>query len=195
VKRALAVLLTVTEVACGARSPLPDVGVSCGAERGAEKTVSINVPAESGPETGDFNSTEGATPTGIMMNPCDELAFLSLTGLATYGEDGPPCAGLPETDPSGRTRYFGGVPSCPGKVDQSSVDHGYIGALLFGVDCGSMGTILSWQEAWESPYYQQPRTYMGCAGQLFLLYNDVPGEYDNNAGSYTATIAHTPREP
>jgi hypothetical protein len=188
----MAALLAVTQVACGARSPLPEPSVSCGSQHATKKTLVIDVPAESGPQTGEYNATEGATPTGILMNPCDELAFVSLTGLATYGEDGPPCAGTPETDPSGRTRYLGGVPSCPGKVDPSSVDHGYIGALLFGVDCGSMGAVPTWQEAWGSAFFEEPRAYMGCAGQLFLLYNDDPGEYGNNAGSYTVTIEHIP---
>jgi|HubBroStandDraft_6_1064221.scaffolds.fasta_scaffold228849_1 hypothetical protein len=188
----LLLVVAATVLACGARSDLDVSGSSSGS---MEEVREIVVPAASGPPAGEYFTTMGATPTGITLHPGDQIDFLSATGLATYGSDGTACGPMPQTDPSGMTRYENGMPVCPGKVDSSSVDHGYIGALLFGVDCGGQGSVAGWAPVWGSAYLMTLSVYQGCTGQLFLLYNDDPGQYGNNAGDYTATIESIPAGP
>jgi hypothetical protein len=177
--KALVPCVVLSVLACGARSSL---GVGAGG-----MVMAIVVPAGSGPPQGEHDTTAGATATEISLKPGDQLDFVSATGLPTYGPDGPPCSGMPATDWTGRARYLNGMPACPGKVDTGSVSGGYIGALLFGVACGGQGTV-EWQEVYQSPFDEKLGTYQGCAGPLYLLYNDDPGEYSDNMGAYTVTI-------
>jgi hypothetical protein len=125
--------------------------------------------------------------TGIALSD-GEFLTIAPSGSATYGPDPGQCGGngSPTTYPNG-DRSLNGVP-CQYKEDPAAlVGHEPIGALL--VCIGQSGTGCSGQ--WDGRgYSSETRVYGRGAlpGHLFLIYNDIPGQYGNNSGGYQVTV-------
>jgi len=131
----------------------------------SRQRVKVRVPA----------GAEGGVPTGVEIKVGDRYS-VSATGSAQYGYDpGDSCpGGYPTTYPDG-SRYLGGQ-DCGPKNDPSAVQPtAPIGLLIWRIGDGP------WQSA--------PASFTATtAGSLFLGYNDDPGYYGDNSGSYRATV-------
>jgi hypothetical protein len=107
-----------------------------------------------------------------------QQVMITASGVASYGIDSD-CGvslGLAETDPSGLRYLNGGV--CPAKIDPSAASPSApIGALLARIGAGP----------WLLIGHSNVLT-VASAGRVFLLYNDVPGQYANNGGGYMVSI-------
>lgn len=128
------------------------------------QTLTITVPA----------NADGGVPTGVDLTVGSDYS-ISGTGSAQYGYDpADPCPGYPATHPDG-SRYLG-TSNCGPKYDPSAaLPSAAIGALIWRIANGP------WQPA-------PTRFTAATTGPLFLAYNDDPGEYGDNSGSYTVTI-------
>jgi hypothetical protein len=113
--------------------------------------------------------------TGISVSPGERISIVA-QGVAYYGGEGQPeCSGNPATLPDG-TRSVNGQP-CPLKPDPNAALSGAnIGMLLGNIGQG-------WFAIGNSDQFTA-----ATGGILFLLYNDVPGYYDDNSGSYQVTV-------
>lgn len=128
------------------------------------QTVTLRVPA----------NVDGGIPTGIGLTMGSDYT-INGSGSAQYGYDpADPCSGNPTTHPDG-SRYLG-TTNCGPKYDPSAaLPSAPIGALIWRIGNGP------WQPA--------PTKFTAAtAGPLYLAYNDDPGLYGDNSGSYTATV-------
>jgi hypothetical protein len=135
----------------------------------------------------------GATPVFASQGPPGvdtgqyiyngQALTVTASGLASYGYEGAyPCTGYPQTDPNGQ-RYLNGA-ACGAKYDPNAVYPGYIGELLYGVQCGGPGGYVS---GWQPAGSYLNTTYYGCNGELVVLYND--SYYPDNFGTYDWTVS------
>lgn len=128
------------------------------------QAVTLTVPA----------NADGGVPAGIDLTIGGGYS-ISGTGSAQYGYDpADPCGGYPVTHPDG-SRSLGTI-SCGAKHDPgATLPSAPIGALIWRIGTGP------WQSA--------PASFTAVsAGPLYLAYNDDPGLYGDNSGSYTAIV-------
>jgi hypothetical protein len=112
--------------------------------------------------------------TDISISPGERISIVA-KGIASYGSDVGDCSGNPVTSPDG-TRSVNGRP-CPPKLDpNAALPSAYIGVLLGNIGQG-------WFAIGTSDQFTAT-----TRGALFLLYNDVPGAYGNNSGSYQVAV-------
>ena len=126
--------------------------------------VKVAVPAKA----------QGGVSTGVDLTIGNTYRITG-TGSARYGYDpGEPCAGYPTTHPDG-SRYLG-TQNCGPKQDPSAaLASAPIGLLIWRIGNG--------------PWQPTPTSFTAATvGRLYVAYNDDPGEYSDNAASYTATI-------
>jgi len=121
--------------------------------------------------------TEGGVSTGVYLT-IGNTYNISGTGSARYGYDSVPCTGYPTTQPDG-SRYLG-TQNCGPKQDPSAtLPSAPIGLLIWRIGNG--------------PWEPAPASFTATtAGPLYLAFNDVPGEYGDNAGFYTAIVCVSP---
>jgi PA-IL-like protein len=133
----------------------------------AAATTTVTVPA----------STQGGVPAGVSVLNGDTIVF-SASGSAGYGYEGAaPCAGYPATSPDG-SRYLNGI-SCGPKPDPN--------ATLSGAAIGLLIARIGGSGSWFAIGNGGTITTTG-SGPLYLAYNDVPGLYGDNTGSYSVTV-------
>jgi eukaryotic-like serine/threonine-protein kinase len=127
-------------------------------------TVTVTVPAKA----------QGGVFTGIRPT-VGSTYRISGTGSARYGSDyGGPCFGNPVTHPDG-SRHLGNQNCGPKQDPSATLPTAPIGALIWRIGNG--------------PWQRAPASFTAAtAGPLYVAYNDDPGQYGNNSGSYTATI-------
>lgn len=137
-------------------------------------------------------STKTTTTTNLVVNANQDLPGLdtgidlsvgtnitiTASGQATFGigstQD---CNTTEETQPDGQRLLTDGT-LCPGKIDSSAVlPSAPVGELL--ASYGSSG----WFGVGSSDGFSA-----STGGRLFLLYNDISGQYGNNSGSYQVTV-------
>lgn len=159
---------------------------------GAQSQVQVNVSAS-------YSTTVAATQDvpGMAVAPVPFGAIITISAPATPSASYTPtsdgtCIGGPiMTDPNG-IRYVGGK-ACGAKIDPTANDpKAYVGQLLYGISCNG-ATKPTWYAAGTSTQFTlDAATY--CAGNssqpatLSLLYNDTPGGYTNNSGSYSVSV-------
>jgi hypothetical protein len=139
----------------------------------AERSVTVNVPAVS------------QTPTRSRAHYFrGELLEISAHGMAGYGaESQAGCVGAPTTTPDGN-RSLSGAP-CSQKIDPSAVlPTAPIGSLIASIGVPGQPGSSGWFYVGN---YLRLRNWRD-SGEIYLLYNDVPGEYGNNLGSYNALL-------
>lgn len=124
-------------------------------------------------------SQENPTDTGIQLKPNSRVT-IQASGWVAYGTDsGSGCDGNPLVNPDGQ-RTLNGVP-CDPKMDSfATLPSSPIGTLI-----GEVGLTNSWF-AVGSQF-----TSSLSAGELYLLFNDDPGNFFDNSGTYTVTITVT----
>lgn len=127
-------------------------------------SVTVTVPA----------AADGGVPAGITTTAGGSYR-ITATGSAQYGDSsGDACLGYPITHPDG-SRYLDGQDCGPRYDPGATLPTSPIGLLIWRIGDGP------WQPA--------PASFTAtAAGPLFLAYNDDPGQYQDNTGSYTATV-------
>ncbi|HEV2580006.1 MAG TPA: LecA/PA-IL family lectin [Ktedonobacteraceae bacterium] len=115
--------------------------------------------------------------TGIDLTVGTDIT-ITASGQATFGigstQD---CNTTEETQPDGQRILSDGT-LCPGKIDPSAVlPSSPVGELL--ASFGSSG----WFAVGSSDGFTS-----AASGRLFLLYNDISGQYGNNSGTYQVVV-------
>jgi len=128
-------------------------------------------------------SSKTPMDTGLRYWP-GQLLQIKATGTASYGSEGQPgCTGTPVTTPDG-DRSVNGVP-CSQKFDpNATLPTAPIGSLITSIGVPGRSHSSGWFYAGS---HLRMRTSK-CRGEIYLLYNDAPGAYGNNAGKYNARL-------
>jgi|SRR5579864_5122865 len=120
--------------------------------------------------------------TGIDLVAGSTLT-ITAQGTAAYGVSGSSCP--EETNPDGSIAGGGGT--CSPDMDPSATLPSVpVGVLLASI--GQPGTSSSSGWFAVGSHYAQK---VSSGGRLFLIYNDDPGQYGNNSGSYQVTVTIT----
>lgn len=94
------------------------------------------------------------------------------------------CNTTEETNPDGQRILLVGT-LCPGKIDSGAVlPESPVGTLIANIGSSR------WFAVGSSDGFT-----VATSGRLFLLYNDISGEYGNNSGSYQVTVTVTSAPP
>jgi len=129
------------------------------------QSVTVAVPA----------AADGGVATGVNVTVGDAYR-ISATGSGQNGDNsGDACSGYVITHPDGSRSLDG--QGCAPKYDSSAaLPTAPIGLLIWRIGNGP------WQAA--------PASFTAStAGLLILAYNDDPGQYGDNSGSYKATVS------
>jgi len=158
-------LLSADAISCAFSSPLSaPVSSPASTARPSRQSVRVTVPAGAdGGVSARVDVTAGASYR------------ITATGTAQYGESsGDDCPGYPITHPDG-SRYLGSQDCGPRDDPSATLPTSPIGLLIWRIG--------------EGPWQPAPASFTATSdGPLFLAYNDDPGQYGNNTGSYTATV-------
>ncbi len=117
--------------------------------------------------------------TGIDV-PSGSRLTIKASGKAKFGltDITQDCNTTDVTNPNGQRILADGT-TCPGKIDPAAVlPTSPVGTLIAKI--GSSG--------WFPVGSSFSRTIHNMSGRLFLLYNDVPGLYSDNSGSYQVKV-------
>ncbi len=140
-------------------------------------TLSLYVLANQGPPGVD---TKLDVVTGTTMT------FVAV-GQATYGSEGQAgCSGQPLTGPDGHRTVNG--KSCAPKGDSN--------AVLPSVPIGALIGCITIHNACATKYFAIgaiKSLKATSSGRLYILYNDVNGQYGDNSGGYSVTVSANPR--
>lgn len=122
--------------------------------------------------------------TGIRLT-AGQFVAIHAEGVATYGYDPSPCGDGSSTTPDGHRTSNG--TNCDAKYDNGAVARDRpIGSLIACVASTGSGCSGRWTGIGDSCFGFK----FSESGVLFLLYNDVPGQYGNNGGRYQVTVSN-----
>jgi hypothetical protein len=129
----------------------------------ANASVHIDLP-------GDF---DGWTPTSVALAPGDTLS-ITATGCICFG--GLPCPGEMETNPDGSYCWDPSqLPDYPPGFTCEDATHLSLVGKIGDFPCFTVGSAFS--------------AVVPNAGQLFLAYNDRPGGFFDNSGSFSIDVS------